>query len=146
MDSRFVGRDDRAVSPVIGVILMVAITVILAAVIGAFVFGLGDQIQETTPNAQVSITGANAGDTSVTIAHNGGDRFTQANTNELRLTINGSGHGSVNPTDDPGAFPFEAGNQIEFDTEGGYQLADDDTIRIVWDGDDRSTVIAQRTV
>ena len=33
-------RDDEAVSPVIGVILMVAITVILAAVIAAFVFGL----------------------------------------------------------------------------------------------------------
>ncbi|WP_345775624.1 type IV pilin N-terminal domain-containing protein [Haloferax sp. Q22] len=35
-------KDDTAVSPVIGVILMVAITVILAAVIGTFVLGLGD--------------------------------------------------------------------------------------------------------
>lgn len=35
--------DDSAVSPVIGVILMVAITVILAAVIASFVLGLGDQ-------------------------------------------------------------------------------------------------------
>ena len=34
--------DDDAVSPVIGVILMVAITVILAAVIAAFVLDLGD--------------------------------------------------------------------------------------------------------
>jgi flagellin-like protein len=42
------GRN-RAVSPVIGVILMVAITVILAAVIGAFVLEIGDQ-QETAPN------------------------------------------------------------------------------------------------
>jgi flagellin-like protein len=40
---------DRAVSPVIGVILMVAITVILAAVIGAFVLEIGDQ-QETAPS------------------------------------------------------------------------------------------------
>jgi len=44
-------QDDRAVSPVIGVILMVAITVILAAVIGTFVLGLGDQVQSTTPQA-----------------------------------------------------------------------------------------------
>ncbi|MCY4732257.1 type IV pilin N-terminal domain-containing protein [Natronomonas gomsonensis] len=44
--------DNRAVSPVIGVILMVAITVILAAVIGTFVLGLGDQVQQTSPNAQ----------------------------------------------------------------------------------------------
>ncbi|ELK56003.1 hypothetical protein D320_01493, partial [Haloferax sp. BAB-2207] len=36
--------ESRAVSPVIGVILMVAITVILAAVIGTFVLGLGDQV------------------------------------------------------------------------------------------------------
>ncbi|MFC7136645.1 type IV pilin [Halobaculum litoreum] len=33
--------EERAVSPVIGVILMVAITVILAAVVGSFVFGIG---------------------------------------------------------------------------------------------------------
>jgi flagellin-like protein len=34
------GKNEEAVSPVIGVILMVAITVILAAVIAAFVFGM----------------------------------------------------------------------------------------------------------
>lgn len=39
--------DDRAVSPVIGVILMVAITVILAAVIGTFVLGLGESVNQT---------------------------------------------------------------------------------------------------
>ncbi|ELK55548.1 flagellin-like protein, partial [Haloferax sp. BAB-2207] len=39
--------EDDAVSPVIGVILMVAITVILAAVIGTFVLGLGDQVGDT---------------------------------------------------------------------------------------------------
>ncbi len=38
-------RNDDAVSPVIGVILMVAITVILAAVIAAFVFGLVGGVQ-----------------------------------------------------------------------------------------------------
>jgi flagellin-like protein len=41
--------DDDAVSPVIGVILMVAITVILAAVIAAFVLGLGDT-NDVAPN------------------------------------------------------------------------------------------------
>jgi len=42
--------DDDAVSPVIGVILMVAITVILAAVIGAFVLDIGGS-QESPPQA-----------------------------------------------------------------------------------------------
>lgn len=37
---------EKGVSPVIGVILMVAITVIIAAVVGQFVLGLGDQLNE----------------------------------------------------------------------------------------------------
>jgi flagellin-like protein len=45
---------ERAVSPVIGVILMVAITVILAAVIGTFVLGLGDSLGQNA-NAGVSV-------------------------------------------------------------------------------------------
>jgi flagellin-like protein len=40
-------KNDAAVSPVIGVILMVAITVILAAVIAAYVFGMSGNIQKT---------------------------------------------------------------------------------------------------
>lgn len=38
--------DNRGVSPVIGVILMVAITVIIAAVIGTFVLGFADNLNE----------------------------------------------------------------------------------------------------
>lgn len=40
-------KNDEAVSPVIGVILMVAITVILAAVIAAFVFGMAGNLQKS---------------------------------------------------------------------------------------------------
>ncbi|MDB2285460.1 type IV pilin N-terminal domain-containing protein [Halorubrum ezzemoulense] len=54
--SNLFNTDDRAVSPVIGVILMVAITVILAAVIGTFVLGLGDQIGGSA-TAGVSVDG-----------------------------------------------------------------------------------------
>jgi len=55
--------DDDAVSPVIGVILMVAITVILAAVIGTFVLGLGEQVQQ---NASAGVSEA-ANDNAVTL-------------------------------------------------------------------------------
>ncbi|HVN65778.1 MAG TPA: type IV pilin N-terminal domain-containing protein [Methanomicrobiales archaeon] len=41
------GKREDAVSPVIGVILMVAITVILAAVIAAFVFGMASGVSKT---------------------------------------------------------------------------------------------------
>ena len=40
-------NNEKAVSPVIGVILMVAITVILAAIIAAFVFGMAGNISRT---------------------------------------------------------------------------------------------------
>ncbi|WP_246998707.1 type IV pilin [Halosolutus gelatinilyticus] len=45
-------EEERAVSPVIGVILMVAITIILAAVIAAFVLDLG-QSQSVGPAAGI---------------------------------------------------------------------------------------------
>ena len=48
-------KDDDAVSPVIGVILMVAITVILAAVIASFVLGLGDAADEVQPNTNFAL-------------------------------------------------------------------------------------------
>jgi flagellin-like protein len=40
-------RNETAVSPVIGVVLMVAITVILAAVIASFVFGMAANVPKT---------------------------------------------------------------------------------------------------
>jgi flagellin-like protein len=46
-------ENEDAVSPVIGVILMVAITVILAAVIAAFAFGMTDNL---TPQKEVYVT------------------------------------------------------------------------------------------
>jgi len=52
----FIGDDD-AVSPVIGVILMVAITVILAAVIGTFVLDLGQNAASQQASAGVSVHG-----------------------------------------------------------------------------------------
>ncbi|WP_202319587.1 type IV pilin [Archaeoglobus neptunius] len=47
--------DEKGVSPVIGVILMVAITVILAAVIASFVFGMGSRLEPVkTPGFTVT--------------------------------------------------------------------------------------------
>jgi len=70
--------EERAVSPVIGVILMVAITVILAAVIGTFVLGLGDQVQSTTPQASFGFDYDNpdSGGDTLDITHETGDELT----------------------------------------------------------------------
>ena len=66
------GSED-AVSPVIGVILMVAITVILAAVIAAFVFGMAGNVSKSrnvaiTAQKQAVGTFAN----SIILTNNGG--------------------------------------------------------------------------
>jgi len=63
---------ERAVSPVIGVILMVAITVILAAVIGTFVLGLGDSLGDSQPSASISTSTSSD---AITLEHAGGDRI-----------------------------------------------------------------------
>jgi flagellin-like protein len=47
-------REERSVSPVIGVVLMVAVTVVLAATAAAFVFGFGDRINTTAPQTSFS--------------------------------------------------------------------------------------------
>jgi len=130
--------DSRAVSPVIGVILMVAITVILAAVIGTFVLGLGDSV-ESAPQASISFDGDTDG---VDITHRGGDEL---DTSELQLR--GSGLDS-SPVDfdtltDAGS-EFNAGSTAtvesgDLNTAGGE-------ISVVYTGGDSDTVIASYDV
>jgi len=69
MNCKHLLSEDDAVSPVIGVILMVAITVILAAVIGTFVLGLGDQVGDTAPQASF---GFDYNGTALTVTHESG--------------------------------------------------------------------------
>ena len=69
MELKSIFADEDAVSPVIGVILMVAITVILAAVIGAFVLGIGSS-QEKAPQASISFSWNSTG---VAYTHDGGE-------------------------------------------------------------------------
>ncbi len=67
-------KDDKAVSPVIGVILMVAITVILAAAIGSSVFSKGTA--ESAPQANFDIKAGAAStedNTTINVEHLGGD-------------------------------------------------------------------------
>ncbi|MDD2340167.1 MAG: type IV pilin [Methanosarcina sp.] len=76
-------KDEKAVSPVIGVILMVAITVILAAAIGSSVFSKGTA--EAAPQANLNmkadgkVTAEGVG--TVRIEHLGGDTINFKNVN-----------------------------------------------------------------
>lgn len=71
MELKNLFTDERAVSPVVGVALLIAVAVILAAVIGAVVLGLGTGGVET-PQAQMQADYNSTAD-EWTIDHNGGE-------------------------------------------------------------------------
>jgi flagellin-like protein len=102
-------KNEEAVSPVIGVILMVAITVILAAVIAAFVFGMAGNIQKTKV---VAATEKRVNSSYVTITYQGGqDAGTLLG---IGFTVDGvnvtlSGYGSASTTN---------GNEVVSATQG----------------------------
>jgi len=132
----------RAVSPVIGVILMVAITVILAAVIGTFVLGLGDQVQETSPNAQWDWEGtASSG---VDITHTSGDSVTAANV-EVTGANNNSPHCGDGSQWGSGVSEITAGTTCSI---GSGDLAGDDELRLIWtaEGGGSSSTLTSYTV
>jgi flagellin-like protein len=123
--------EDRAVSPVIGVILMVAITVILAAVIGTFVLGLGDQVSESAPQASFSFDfEANNGDgfnggtgatgDYVNVTHEGGETL---ESNNINVTGDNSG------LTDSSAF---SGTISAGDTGVYTGVNSGETIRVIW--------------
>jgi flagellin-like protein len=119
--------ESRAVSPVIGVILMVAITVILAAVIGTFVLGLGDQIGDTAPQASFSFEydGSNG---NLTITHESGESI-DADLVTIAGPINDSGDKWSDF--DTTATEITAGSSITVTATGG-SLSDGEVVRVVW--------------
>ena len=124
--------EDRAVSPVIGVVLMVAITVILAAVIGTFVLGLGQNVQ-STPQASFSFDFGNNGSAQVVnVTHNGGDTLDVGdNTNDVRVVggnVTGYWLGSSSPS-------YQSTDSLSAgDSYTDYGYSDGDTVRVVWTG------------
>lgn len=115
--------DERGVSPVIGVILMVAITVILAAVLGSFALGLGDQIGASTPQAQIGASVSVAND-EVTLEHNGGDPIRG---DQTRLVV----------TVGPDSYEIPAStNDVLLRTGGKATIANNTTISVDWNNDD----------
>ena len=114
--------DDSAVSPVIGVILMVAITVILAAVIGSFVLNLGQGVQQTAPQASFGFD-YNTSSSNVTITHETGDSISgnQLNTRGVSWA-SGDGNWSDHTT-------VTAGTSI---TKQASSSFNGETIRVVW--------------
>ena len=96
-------NDRTAVSPVIGVILMVAVTVIIAAVIGSTALGLGDSVSESPPQASFEFEQEeftlvdNQGETrdihAVYIEHTSGE---SVDPKDIKVTVDGNPAYAIN--------------------------------------------------
>ena len=125
--------DDRGVSPVIGVILMVAITVILAAVIGAFVLELGSSVATEQPQASFDFefNGSN-----VTVTHQGGSEIDNSS---ISVVLDESDY---NWSDDDGI--ITAGESMD-SSDISKDNVSADTVQVVWNGENgQSAVLAER--
>jgi len=128
--------DDDAVSPVIGVILMVAITVILAAVIGTFVLGLGESIEDNAPSASFTTSyeeGGASGTTTCnpTDATNPGDllEITHQSGPTIeadRLTV------SSNGTDQDWNGNCDGSTEVGSGDTANVEVGSDSEVRLVW--------------
>ncbi|WP_335999684.1 type IV pilin N-terminal domain-containing protein [Halorientalis halophila] len=164
--------DDSAVSPVIGVVLMVAITVLLAATAATFFIGIGQDNSNSTPQVATSFdydqemhSSGNYRVDTLKISHDSGDTITAKNLDIVvsdAETYDTSGGGSYSDLND--RYQWD-----EFDGVGGSDskvsggdtvkleagqdpLASDDglrldgaTVKIVWDDPGSSSTFTLNT-
>ena len=140
--------DEDAVSPVIGVILMVAVTVILAAVIASFLLGMGGSV-DAAPQASFGFEfddggdgtfGSGADGDSVAITHRSGNAI---ETSRVDLVVAGT---RVTPDDWSGE--ITAGETETFVENSSVAMASDDEVSVVWSSSsaDKSATLEAATV
>jgi len=122
-------NNDKAVSPVIGVILMVAITVILAAIVAAFAFGMAP----TSDNPkQVSFLVKKIGTATMAISVHGGKDVPGLTSAEIYINNNA-------PL--TWVSPNVVGKQVIYGPESGVTTAADHVKIVGHFGDDTSQVL-----
>ena len=114
---------------------MVAITVILAAVIGTFVLGLGDSV-ESAPQAPIDFE-IDDGNNNVDVTHRGGDTIVVDN---LEFRIGGT---AVTPTGD--TTEFQVGQTISVNADEVDTFPSDangETLDVIFSSSGSNTIIA----
>jgi len=145
--------DDQAVSPVIGVILMVAITVLLAATAAVFFFNLGESQNEVAPTAAFDIDYESDGSDSLTITHNTGSDVTVG---DLTVVVSGADPGSIDGrhavesiTSYGSDSTLRAGDSITISKASLGAASDidlsDATVKLVWNGQGTTQSRTMRT-
>lgn len=113
-------------NPVIGVVLMVAITTILAAVLGTFVLGMGQGMTESAPIVSLSIEADSNADL-VRIQRNGGDGLRSSRT---RVTVE-IGDATATFDEQPSGVVLSVGSTARINASPDASPNN----RIDWDGD-----------
>lgn len=148
---RIGGGTLRGVAPVLGVVMMVAIAVSLAAVVAMSAFGVADEVADVGPSTSFEYEydwdnrNWETGDT-ITITHASGDEI-QAE----KLTIEIEGAPPLDGTDAFDGETVDAGSSATithgFGEDSGGTWTGGETIRLVWHGDaGQTTVISSRTI
>jgi len=104
-------RDQRGVSPVIGVILMVAITVVMGAVVAGFAYGyLGNTPK--APNVALSVIDDPTDQVSLLVKHSGGENIGAA---EWKCSVTAGKESSADFTTqtETGALAISTGTTID---------------------------------
>lgn len=129
--------DDDAVSPVIGVIMMVAITVILASVIAVFVLNVPATL-ESTPTANFAFDYDGDNDRLI-VTHEGGERLPSENVYLRGENFDEVGDSWVDAGGDVGSNSrIVTGNSVEL-----THVDDDFELRVVYETPDVSNTIEQ---
>ena len=108
-------RDQRGVSPVIGVILMVAITVVMGAVVAGFAYGyLGNTPK--APNIALSVIDDPTDQVSVLMKHSGGENV---GASEWKASLTAGKESSANFTTQTqlGAHAIATGTTLDVTTD-----------------------------
>lgn len=143
------GKDDRGVTSVLGVVLMVAVTIILASVIGVYVLGIGSDLTETSPQTSFEFSHSTSpGDTnSTTIVHGGGDTF-QADSVEITIggeTVYENGENTSDFLASGWSGEVSSGDSITIKEDAGT-FQPGDSVIIIWNGEESSSIIGESTV
>lgn len=147
LQKRSFREDESAVSPVIGVIMLIAITVVIAAVVAAFAYGIIGGVS-SAPSAAIVIENARAGEYDFTVVHHGGDTVTEAFTlvgtpsnvsawDNIEVKVNGVSVDLINTTP---VYHVTLGGNTDLSFSAGEQL--DVTYMIDDGGADIATALA----
>lgn len=126
---------DRAVSPIIATLILIAIVVVMGGAVATMLLGFGSGTTQTphpkiTFNYQKGASDAATGSSGVVVVRDtGGAKLTNSNTFQLNITDTSTGNTTTWST------PVKAGDQLKVGNTGSpITINSGDHISVVWEG------------